>query len=107
MSDESCVSLSILMATRGLVTQLDTIPDLGLQRHAVETVDLLQAGRRRDVDFGAVVADHVDADEDHADPRQFGSDGLADVALALRKPGLHGVAADFDVGPGFALRRPG
>src|SRR3546814_16130357 len=50
----------------GAVAFLDDIPELRLQADAVEAVDLLQAGRRGDVDFGHVVADDVDADEDQA-----------------------------------------
>src|SRR5258708_34613459 len=41
----------VLVATRSLITRLDAIPDLGLQRHAVEAVDLLPAGRHGDVDL--------------------------------------------------------
>ena len=43
---------------------LDGVPDIGFQLGAVKMVDLLQAGGRSDVDFGHVVTDHVDADED-------------------------------------------
>src|SRR5882757_5121699 len=101
-------SLSRLLATRGVaargdVTRLDAIPDLGLQRHTVEAVDLLQAGRRGDVDLGEPVADHVDADEDHAEPRQFRSDRVADLAVALAELGLHRLAADMHVGARFAF----
>src|SRR5215510_14386427 len=73
---------SVLVTPRGLVTRLDAIPDLGLERHAVEAVDLLQAGRRGDVDLGEVVTDHVDADEDHPEPGQFRPDRVADLAVA-------------------------
>ncbi len=61
----------LLLPARFLIADLDAIPDLRLQRHAVEAVDLLQAGRRGDVDLGELVADHVDADEDQAAPREL------------------------------------
>src|SRR5882672_4114361 len=93
------------VAARRAVTRLDAIPDLGLQRHPVEPVDLLQAGRRGDVDLGEPVADHVDADEDHAEPRQFRSDGVADLAVALAELGLHRFAADMHVGARLAFGR--
>src|SRR5882757_1069012 len=116
MSDGSCVSpILLLVATRSFrargvaarraVTRLDAIPDLGLERHAVETVDLLQAGRRSDVDLGEIVADHVDADEDHAEPRQLRADDVADLAVAFGELGLHRYAADMHVGARLAFGR--
>src|SRR5258707_14855709 len=48
------------LAAAGVEAALDGVPDVALQRDAIEAVDLLQAGRRGDVDLGQVVADHVD-----------------------------------------------
>ena len=42
---------------------LDGVPDLRFQVDAVEAVDLLKAGGRRDIDLGEIAADDVDADE--------------------------------------------
>src|SRR5262249_11532102 len=90
-------------AARRAVTRLDAIPDLRLQRHTVEAVDLLQAGGRGDVDLGEPVADHVDADEYNAEPRQLRADRVADLAVALGEFGLHRLAADMHVGARLAL----
>ena len=59
---------------------LDGVPDAGLEADAVEAVDLLNAGRRGDVDLGEVVADHVDADENQPLLFQGRADGSADRA---------------------------
>src|SRR6476620_8217823 len=65
--------------------RLDPIPDHGFDADAVEAVDLLDAGGRGDVDLGEPVADHVDADEDHALLAQCRTDGGADFAVARRQ----------------------
>ena len=64
---------------------LDGVPDLRLEADAVEAVDLLDAGRRGDVDLGEIVADHVDAHEDQATAAQGRADGLADLPVAGRE----------------------
>src|SRR3954454_13224657 len=79
-----CASLGRLRRA----TVFDRVPDLRLDIDAVETVDLLNAGWRGDVDLGQVIADHVDADEDQSAFLQCRADRLADVALARRKRGL-------------------
>src|SRR5688572_32829309 len=86
-----------------LVADLDAVPDLRFQRHPVEAVDLLQAGRRSDVDLGEPVADHVDADEDQAAPGELGPDDLADLEVARAERVLHRLAADLHVGARRAL----
>src|SRR5579883_3672732 len=85
------------LAPRRLVVRLDAIPDLRLERHAIETVDLLHACRRGHVDLGEIISDHIDADEDQATPRQFGPDDLANLAVALGELALHRLAADMHV----------
>ena len=45
---------------------LDGVPDLRFQVDAVEAVDLLKAGGRRDIDLGEIAADDVDADENQS-----------------------------------------
>src|SRR3546814_9609775 len=69
----------------GAVAFLDDIPDFRFQAEAIEAVDLLQAGRRGDVDFGHVVADDVDAGKDEPAFLQGRPDGLADLELAARQ----------------------
>src|SRR5260370_13549730 len=96
---------SFLLVARRAVARLDAIPDLGFQRHAVEAVDLLQAGRRGDVDLGEIVSDHVDADEEQPEPRQLGSYDLADLEVALGERTLHRLAANMHVGARLALGR--
>src|SRR5689334_20754653 len=93
------------LAAAGVEAALDGVPDVALQRDAVEAVDLLQAGRRGDVDLGQVVADHVDADEDQAALGQRRADQLADLALAGGQGRLLGAAADMQVGARLARRR--
>src|SRR5882724_8338969 len=93
------------IAAAGVVTALDGVPDVALERDAVEAVDLLQSGRRGDVDLGQVVADHVDADEDQAALGQRRADDLADLALAGGQARLLGAAADMQVGARLARRR--
>src|SRR4051812_18309246 len=88
-----------------LIADLDAVPDLRFQRHAVEAVDLLQAGRRGDVDLGQPIADHVDADEDQAAFRQLRTDRLADLEVALAERRLHRLAAYMHVGARLALGR--
>src|SRR3546814_5281850 len=84
---------------------LDRVPDPRLQLHPVEAVDLLEAGRRGDVDLGQMRADHVDADEDQAALLQGRADRLADLALAGRQRRLLRGAADMQVGARLARRR--
>src|SRR5262249_41964484 len=64
--------------------RLDRVPDLALDLGAGEAVDLLDARRRRDVDLGEIVADHVDADEDEPALGECWADRLADHLLARR-----------------------
>src|SRR5437763_16277423 len=87
----------------GGIAGLDRVPDVARQVDAVETGDLLDAGRRGHVDLGQVIADHVDADEDEALVAQRGADRGADVALARRQLGLLGAAADMEVGARLAF----
>src|SRR5258708_38746824 len=100
MTDGSC-----RLPARFLETHLDSIPDLRFQRDAVETVDLLQAGRRGDVDLGEIVADHVDADEQQAALGELRPDDLAQFPVALAERVLHRHAADMHVRPRLALGR--
>src|SRR5262245_10081286 len=84
---------------------LDRVPDLGFDLAAIETVDLLDAGRRGDVDLGEIVADHVDAHEDEAAFGESRPDRGTDVAVAPGQFRLHGRAAHVQVGPRVARRR--
>src|SRR5258706_1428659 len=93
------------LAAAGVEAALDGVPDVALERDAVEAVDLLQAGRRGDVDLRQIVADHVDADENQAALGQRRADDLADLALAGGQARLLGAAADMQVGTGLAGRR--
>src|SRR5258705_3480322 len=45
---------------------LERVENLGLERAALERVDLLDARRAGDVDLGEQAADHVDPDEEQA-----------------------------------------
>src|SRR5258708_13330385 len=100
MTDGSC-----RLPARFLETHLDSIPDLRFQRDAVETVDLLPAGRRGDVDTGEIAADHVDADEQQAASGELRPDDLAQFPVALAERVLHRHAADMHVRTRFALGR--
>src|SRR3546814_17894459 len=75
-------------ATTFPYTTLSRAPDFRFQAEAIEAVDLLQAGRRGDVDFGHVLADDVDADKDEPAFLQGRADGLADLEPAARQLGL-------------------
>src|SRR3546814_14358060 len=90
------------MARAGRQAALDGVPDVGFDPLAVEAVDLLDTGRRGDVDLGHVVADHVDADEDQALLREDRADRLADLLLAAGQRGLLADRADMDVGARLA-----
>src|SRR5689334_15375027 len=70
---------------------------LRLEAHAVEAVDLLDAGRARDVDLGQVVADDVEADEVESGGAQARTYAVADAPLALGEHDLAGGAADVEV----------
>src|SRR5258708_15949048 len=83
-------------------TRLDRIPDPRLELHPVEAVDLLDPGRRGDVDLGEVVADDVDADEEQSLSAQCRADGDADLAFARGQGRLNRHAADMEIGPRFA-----
>src|SRR5277367_1481985 len=73
----------------------DTVPDRLLQVHAVESGDLLEAGRRGHVDLGQPVADHVDADEDHALLTQHRSDRGTDLPIPRAHLGFLRPPADM------------
>ena len=65
---------------------VDGVPDQGLDADTVEAVDLLDAGRRGDVDLGQVIAEHVDADEDQPALAQRRADRPADLQIADPPP---------------------
>src|SRR3546814_12900987 len=92
-------------ATTFPYTTLSRAPDFRFQAEAIEAVDLLQAGRRGDVDFGHVVADDVDADKDEPAFLQGRADGLADLELAARQLGLLWPPAGVHVGARLAFGR--
>src|SRR3546814_18501819 len=92
-------------ATTFPYTTLSRAPDFRFQAEAIEAVDLLQAGRRGDVDFGHVVADDVDADKDEPAFLQGRADGLADLELAARQLGLLWPPAGVHVGARLASGR--
>src|SRR5208282_6292867 len=60
----------------------DRIPDLRRDLDALEPRDLLDAGRRGDVDLRQPVADHVDADKDEPLGTQGRPDRSTDLAVA-------------------------
>ena len=62
--------------------RLDRVPNLRRDLDAVEPRDLLNAGRRGDVDLGQPIADHVDPDKDQALIAQGRPDRRADLAVA-------------------------
>src|SRR5690606_34170962 len=68
-------------------------------------VDFADAGRTGDVDFGEVVADHVQADEQQAALAQLGADDGGDLAIAVRQRLRDPAAAGGQVAAGFAGRR--
>src|SRR5581483_7342222 len=72
---------------------------------ARERVDLLHAGRARDVHLGQPVADHVEPDEDEAVLLQARRERPADLQLALRELRLLGLPADVEVRPVLLLAR--
>src|SRR5579862_3127790 len=85
--------------------RLDRVPDPPFERHVVEAIDFLNAGRRGDVDLRQIVADHVDPDEDEALIAQGGADGGTDFALAPRQLRLCRLTADMEIGARLALGR--
>src|SRR5262245_37996774 len=88
-----------------LKLRLDRVPDLGFDLGTVEAVDLLDTGRRGDIDLGHIIADHVDADEDETALLELRPNRLADFVLALCKFAFHRLAADMHVGARFARSR--
>src|SRR5690606_2418655 len=84
---------------------LDGIPEQAGNVGPAEALDLADAGRRGDVDFRHVVADHVDADEDEAAFLQRRADAGANLALALRQVAFFGAPTDMHVRARFALGR--
>src|SRR3546814_15987727 len=85
--------------------RLDGVPQHRRHVDAVEARQLLDAGRRGDVDLSEVVADDVDADEHLAALPQLRADRLAALVVAPGHPALPGLAADMPVGARLALRR--
>src|SRR5690349_11097256 len=83
--------------------RFNRVPDEGGDVRPAEPLDLADAGRRRHVDLGEVVADDVDADEDEAARFQRRPDALADLAIAPGHLAGFGTAADMHVGAGFAF----
>src|SRR5437763_14348820 len=64
---------------------LDEVDHRPLDGDLVERVDLLDAGRARDVDFGEEAADDIGADEVEAAPAEIGSESETELARARRK----------------------
>src|SRR4029079_7492038 len=85
--------------------RFDRVPDEGGDIGPAAALDLADAGRRRDVDLGEIVADDVDADKDEAARLQRRPDALADLAIAFGHLAGFGPAADMHVGAGLAFRR--
>src|SRR6516225_10267019 len=81
------------------------VPDLWRDLHTVEPRDLLNAGRRGDVDLGQPVADHVDADKDQPLGAQGRSDRSADLAVTGAQLGPLRAGSDMQVGARLALGR--
>src|SRR6516162_4491731 len=80
------------------------VPDLWRDLHPVEPRDLLDAGRRGDVDLGQPVADHIDADKDQPLGTQGRPDRRADLAVAGAQRGSLGAGSDMEVGARLTLR---
>src|SRR5215203_4715068 len=59
--------------------------------------DFLKAGGARDVDFGQVVADHVQADEQQAAGGELRTERLRDFEVACRQRPRHASAAGRQV----------
>jgi len=81
----------------------DGVPDIDFDLGARQAVDFLDAGGRGDVDFGQVVADHVDADEDQPALGKRRADGGADFLLAGGQGGHRRLSAGMKVGPRLAV----
>src|SRR3954454_6563553 len=81
---------------------LDRVPQADFKLNPVQVVDFLDAGRRRDVDLGQIVSDHVDTDEDQAFFPQGRPDRGADIPLAGCQRRLAGAAAGMEVCPRLA-----
>src|SRR5690606_22336872 len=86
-------------------TAFDRVPDQHRNVGAAEALDLADAGGGGDVDLGEIVADDVDADEDHVPRLEGRGDGGADLALARRQRRQFGPPADMQVGARLALGR--
>src|SRR5579864_7339533 len=83
----------------------DRVPNPLFERRTVQAVDFLDSGRRGDVDFGEIVADHIDANENQAFRPEGGPDRGANIALATANLGLNRLAADMEIGARLPLRR--
>ena len=64
---------------------------------AVLRIEFADAGRAGDVDLGQVVADHVQADEQHAAPLHLRADLGGDPAVALAQRAAFAAAAGGEV----------
>ena len=67
--------------------------------------DFLEAGGARHVDFGQIVADHVEPDEQQALRVQDGRERFGDLAVARGKRTRDAGAAGREVAAGFARLR--
>ena len=68
-------------------------------------IQFADAGRAGDVDLGQVVADHVQADEQHAAPLHFRADLGRDPAVALAQRAAFAAAAGGEVAAEFVALR--
>src|SRR6056297_183204 len=84
---------------------LDGVPDQRFDVDGIETVHLLNAGRRGDVDLRHVVADDVDPDKNEPLVAQGRPDSLADFAVPGTEFGFYRSAADVHVRPRLAHGR--
>src|ERR1700751_808604 len=82
----------------------DSVPYLRRDLYTVEPRDLLDSGRRGDVDLGQPVADYVDANKDEPLGAQGRSDRGADLTVAVAQLRPLWAGPDMQVGARLALR---
>ena len=86
---------------------IDAVDEFSGNVEAELCIEFANARRTRDVDFGQIVADDVDSDEEQATPHEFGADLLGDPAIALRQRPAFAGTAGGEIAAGFAgLRNP-
>src|SRR5215469_4877423 len=75
----------------------DRVPDLRGNIDPIEPRDLLDAGRRGDIDLCQPVADYIDPDKDEPLRTQGWPDRVADLPVALARFGFHRSRSDMEI----------